>query len=438
MEVYMMKKFYRFGMTALLVAAVIFAACDLQNGAETADKTALEAAISAANTAKEGVVASADGSDIDSAVYWVTPEQLEVFVAAIAAAQGVYDNIGADQAMVDNAKSALEAVTTEFNGQKRQGTGGTETNYDIYVAGQTFASPDSSTIKVWKNNSLLYTLTDGSNGGQAEDIVVVGNDVYVLTMEMKSPEGSMVKVWKNGALLYTIYNGSDWVSGDSLFVNGTDVYVAGSGWDGYTGKIFKNGSVLYSFNREYPRVVSVMGSDVYAGGSKENNIARIWKNGNTYYSLTPDNSLMGNIFSMAFDGNDVYSAGYEENDSNNWVAKVWKNTAVLYTLTDGAHSAVARVVEVVGNDVYILEDEWAADLGKIRVWKNNSLLYTLVEKAVSPPAMIMALDMVVMDGNVYSLGIDGTSSKVWKDDTVLYSVSIAEAGFSALAVAPKP
>jgi hypothetical protein len=86
------------------------------------DKTALEAALAAANVAKEGVVVSVNGTDVSTDVYWVFQAQMDSFILAIATAQAFYNEGDADQAMVRSARIALVTATTVFNGQKRFGT----------------------------------------------------------------------------------------------------------------------------------------------------------------------------------------------------------------------------------------------------------------------------------------------------------------------------
>jgi hypothetical protein len=109
---------------ALLALSVVFSGCrgNSPDDPDPVDKTALETALTAANSAKSGVTASGEGTDVFTATLWVTPDQLSAFYTAIAAAQVVYDNADANQAAVDNAATTLETATAAFTGQKQAGS----------------------------------------------------------------------------------------------------------------------------------------------------------------------------------------------------------------------------------------------------------------------------------------------------------------------------
>jgi hypothetical protein len=88
-----------------------------------ADKTALGAAITTANAAKNGVEESADGSGLNPGIVWVTPEAMTTFEAAITAAEGVDTNGNATQPQVDSAVTALNAAIAAFNAAKHTVSG---------------------------------------------------------------------------------------------------------------------------------------------------------------------------------------------------------------------------------------------------------------------------------------------------------------------------
>ncbi|GHU11357.1 hypothetical protein FACS1894151_11020 [Spirochaetia bacterium] len=134
-----MKKNGLFAVILLVMALGMMVNSCVNNLNETkTEKTALSNAISKANSAKDGVVTSNDGTDVVTTVYWVTADQLTTLATAITAAQTVYDNENSDQMAVDNAKTVLEAATAAFNEYKQLGTqtGGQQNDvYNVYIAG---------------------------------------------------------------------------------------------------------------------------------------------------------------------------------------------------------------------------------------------------------------------------------------------------------------
>ncbi|MDR1353167.1 MAG: FIVAR domain-containing protein, partial [Treponema sp.] len=107
---------------AALVLVLMFAACENPSGGggggSSADKTALNAAITEAETAKAGVQVSADGAGLAVGTMWVTTGTSTAFNSAIDAANGVKNDTSASQAQVDEAVTTLNTAITAFNAAK--------------------------------------------------------------------------------------------------------------------------------------------------------------------------------------------------------------------------------------------------------------------------------------------------------------------------------
>lgn len=86
-----------------------------------ADKTALTAALTAAEAAAKDVAVSTDGKDVAPASKWVTAADKEVLDAAIAAAQAVAEKADATQDEVDAAVAALNDAVKTFEAAKKDG-----------------------------------------------------------------------------------------------------------------------------------------------------------------------------------------------------------------------------------------------------------------------------------------------------------------------------
>ena len=86
------------------------------------DKTALQTAVSGANTNKATAVVSIDGSDVDQDNHWVTQVEMTAYETAISNAQAVLDKADATQGEVDAQVTALDTATGTFNSAKKPGT----------------------------------------------------------------------------------------------------------------------------------------------------------------------------------------------------------------------------------------------------------------------------------------------------------------------------
>ena len=101
---------------ALVAARSTFAAAK-QHGTPT-DKSALNNAITAANTAKNNVQTAADKEEVASGLSWATAAQFNALNTAIDAATAVKNNDNATKNEVDTAVSNLTNATTVFNTAK--------------------------------------------------------------------------------------------------------------------------------------------------------------------------------------------------------------------------------------------------------------------------------------------------------------------------------
>lgn len=151
-----------------ITTAIFIAGCnnhdtELPNIDNTADKTALISAISAADTLM-------DSKTVGTAVGNVPQSAKDTFTAAIDAAQSVADNTPATQTEVDDAVTALAAATDAFNAAIIQTVADTRFNnkmvfdcqrrYDS-VAHQFTASGLAPPYDADLNNDFIPELTEG-------------------------------------------------------------------------------------------------------------------------------------------------------------------------------------------------------------------------------------------------------------------------------------
>jgi hypothetical protein len=121
-----MRRLRKFLVNGLIItAALFFSVCSSPTGGDdptTVDKTALNAAISAADAAKDGVVVDTTAANVPEGTSWVTQAHMSAFETAIDAAKAVRDDEDATQANVNAIRTALISATTTFTGQKQPGT----------------------------------------------------------------------------------------------------------------------------------------------------------------------------------------------------------------------------------------------------------------------------------------------------------------------------
>jgi hypothetical protein len=116
---------------------------------------------------------------------------------------------------------------------------------DVYVGGYERISNNGYLLKIWKNNTLWQTLTDGVHTCSAMSIFVSDNgDVYVSGYESNG-SFNVAKLWKisttTGTTVTALSDGSSrHAYANSVYVSENDVYVAISE-NGAGGKLWTNG-----------------------------------------------------------------------------------------------------------------------------------------------------------------------------------------------------
>ena len=110
--------------TALAAAQTVFTTARIQGTSVTAvDRTALGGAIAAANTMLAvTAVSELNGSDVATSAFWTLPGARTTFVAAITAAQTVFNSATANQTGVNAAVTELATAQGTFNTARQPGT----------------------------------------------------------------------------------------------------------------------------------------------------------------------------------------------------------------------------------------------------------------------------------------------------------------------------
>jgi hypothetical protein len=380
-----------------------------------ADKTALGTALAAANTAKEGVVVSANGADILTTAYWVTQGQMDSFTSAIAAAQAFYDEGDADQSMVNSARIALVAATTVFNGQKRLGTK-TETSSPsgIYVAGNYTKTDGQPHAGYWHNTTWHSLEPSGAkmslvgNGMSGGGIAVSNNDVYITGMYIDSSENEHIGYWINGSWNELFPPaGSLWASVSDIAVADSNVYVSGT---------FESSNVFhagYWLNGNWHNLSDDVGSSASCIAASGNNFVvggdvrdsekatpSYWLNGNRT-SISLGNTEYGNpvggwINDIAIIGTNVHAVGTL--NPNPGTTPYWENGTEQDIGITG--SSLVRCITVSGSNIYIIAEYGAGDDYKQRLLRIGSTWSTISV----PHDTTLIDDITVSNDAVYLIG----------------------------------
>ena len=242
---------------------------------------------------------------------------------------------------------------------------------DIYIAGiATIAG--KVTAVYWKNGTMVK-LTNGNSGSAAANgIAVSGNNVYVAGNAVNGNDiiavgfnGPGATYWNNNEAVKlpdSAATGGGSSSANAIAVDGGNVYISGN----ISGRItsgpafWKNGILTSLSNGTYNEkatCIAVANSDVYVGGSTDQNTMVYWKNG--LVTVVEKSSQVGSATSILAINNDVYVTGSSQDNKGLYVATFWKNSVpvqfedqVVSGIVAGYVSSASGIA-VQGNDTYV-------------------------------------------------------------------------------------
>ena len=282
---------------------------------------------------------------------------------------------------------------------------------DVYVSGN-----HSTTGKVFKNNTLLYSITDSIDiqlkGIQvAEDGTIYGAGYAYDSSEIRG------KVWMNDTCIFTADTNTYF---DHFALNGNDWTAAGGN------NVWQNGELLYSYSHGedechiHGLAVDTTTGDIYAGGAVNHSgeyltYACVWKNDTL---LWLEDSI-SSVQSLCFDGENLYAAGFKiENDSLLY-GVVWQNDSIIYQLENANFGHIAAF----DGSLYWSGVSMTDTI--VRIWQDGEVLYTL-------PELSGISNLVVNESGVYYTD----AQTVYKDGEVLYQPE--ECIITDLIVKPTP
>lgn len=235
-------------------------------------------------------------------------------------------------------------------------------NGNVYTAGiEDVSYYSESTLvrserngKIWKNNQLLYTISNIGNHTIFKDMAISDRGIYVVgyDWEAGTPYDYKTKatVWinggvENGGKTIILNSGNDHAQANSITIDNEDYYVAGGEWEQignstrHIAKVWKNGQEFYRLlqNEAYSNAtsISISNSVIYTTGilfTSGRNRVIVLKNESLLYSNNISNNNNSNLpaenrsFYITTSGKDVYVAG--EDLKNGGATYLWKNGGI--------------------------------------------------------------------------------------------------------------
>lgn len=279
---------------------------------------------------------------------------------------------------------------------------------DVYYSGNS---------KIWKNDSLLYNLTDS------------------ISIQLKA-----IQVTDSGAVYGAGYafdtagiQGRIWMNDSCVFTGDTNTYfdhlaLTANGWTaaGFN-NVWQNGELLYSYSHGEDEchiqglAVDTTTGDIYAGGaisfvSDSLFHACVWKND----SLLWMEDTVSSIQNICFGGGNIYAAGFMiENDSLYGV--IWQNDSIIYQMENANFGHIAEFNGSLYWSGLSMTDT------VFYIWQDGEVLYAL-------PELSGISNLVVNEDGVYYTD----AQTVYKDGEVLYQPGCIITDLVVIPTSPEP
>ena len=285
---------------------------------------------------------------------------------------------------------------------------------DVYYSGN-----HDVTGKVWKNNSLLYSLSD-SLSIQLKALQVAEDMTVYAAGYAYDTAGNSARVWMNDSCVFYANTNSYF---DQLAIT-EDAWIAAGG-----SAIWQNGELLYSYTHGedechiYGLAIDMTNDDLYVGGAIVDSVAHasVWKNDALLWMADGWSSVEG----LCFDGEDLYAAGFMYVGDTLINGVIWQNDSIVYQLENGSFDRIATY----NGSVY-----WSGTLmDTLYIWQDGEVIYALPEAS-----SITAL--VVNEYGIYCASDADSDPIIWKDGEILYQPEDCDyiTGLVVLPTSPQP
>ena len=153
---------------------------------------------------------------------------------------------------------------------------------DVYFSGN-----HNGTGKIWKNNTLVYSISDTVPVHLSTMLMAPDSSVYTAGYSHDTTfDFVQGRLWLNDSL---VFNAGSNTAINSLILNENGWTAAGVGeneWENVTGLVWQNGAMLYAYsdsihsNQINALAIDTLSGDVYSGGisAELESKATVWKN----------------------------------------------------------------------------------------------------------------------------------------------------------------
>ena len=215
------------------------------------------------------------------------------------------------------------------------------------------------------------------------------------------------KIWKNDTLVYSISDTANVILNDMKVANDSTIYSAGYNYSDFRGHVWMNDSVLFTTDDPtLERIVIDTNGWTAAGGNK------VWQNDSLLYEYPMDTAIVSNIYALAVDTvtGDIYAGGTTVTPGV--YATVWKNDTILWM---AAGWSSIQDLCLVGEDLYAAGFVYGDESIDGAVWQNDSIIFQIEDSNITA--------ITAFNGSLYWAGVSvsDNTAYIWQDGEVLYS-----------------
>ncbi|MBR5911802.1 MAG: T9SS type A sorting domain-containing protein [Bacteroidales bacterium] len=298
---------------------------------------------------------------------------------------------------------------------------------NVYFAGQS-----GDTAQVWKDNTLVFSLSD-TLSLHLDDMRLANDSTFYLAGHVSDSAFTQGRVWLNDSCVFAgnpnsvvnkLHLGEDSWMASGYSTNATG-YINAAVW--------QNGILTYSPNdsiNSFAYALAVNGSDIFYAGCVSVDdtlgidVATVWQND----TLLWQDGYGGCILDIFHDGTDLYAAGYFVLEGL-VSAALWQNDSIIFSAGNLDYDALFSAMDIHNGSIYLagyIDDS-------LTVWQDGEVLYS--HPFDNTNSEINAL--VVNEFGVYYAGRINGVATVWKDGEILYQPEGCEVVI-ALCVLPSP
>lgn len=342
----------------LLMAGVVFAfsSCNNNDGNKNGNNPALKSTFY--------VAGSENSSGTAQPVVWVNGLAKNLGdngfggmcnAVAIDGNNSIYAGVVSDDANSYIYKNGERILTLAKNGARCSLNSMALLNDMVFSCGYDYDASMQPNACIWRGSEKYVSLPASSNG--IKIFPVNENEIYWIVEEFTAAT-TEIAIYKNNDKMYSLpvpANINTFVK-DAFYING-DIYTVGEFSEYppvYTVIVWKNNIEQYRIsgnngaNCNADAIFVNSRGEVFVGGQETNDegtlIAKIWKNGNTYYELD-GGADRSNVSAITEHGGLLYAAG-ETFDWGGANAIIWQENAILYKMKPSGSDPVTKQIIV--------------------------------------------------------------------------------------------